>query len=170
MGFLSSYWGGLLGIGCEQTLVSKNFKAITCLCFAEIFCPVFIVFCYRRPTYFAVTVISDRRLYISSTRYVQKVSRILCFFKNYLLIHEYLFCHFQSNPHKILYTCANIFFQSSKHFKKIIFCDLVQLLLQCNLYLLNRSVVSSFHGPLQFREQEKVTGGQIWGIRWLRHY
>ena len=22
--------------------------------------------------------------------------------------------------------------------------------------------------PLQFREQEKVTGGQIWGIRWLR--
>ncbi|KAG8264659.1 E3 ubiquitin-protein ligase siah1b [Homalodisca vitripennis] len=34
--------------------------------------------------------------------------------------------------------------------------------------------VSSFHGPLQFREQEKVTDpviqGQIWGIRWLRYH
>ncbi|KAG8313257.1 hypothetical protein J6590_006818 [Homalodisca vitripennis] len=27
-----------------------------------------------------------------------------------------------------------------------------------------------FHGPLQFREQEKITGGQIWGIRWLRYH
>ncbi|UYV83117.1 DDX6 [Cordylochernes scorpioides] len=42
------------------------------------------------------------------------------------------------------------------------------LLLRCRLYLVKRSVTSSFHGPLQFREQEKVTGGQIWGIRSLR--
>ena len=34
------------------------------------------------------------------------------FFKNYLFIHEYLFCPLQSNPHQILYTCANVFFQS----------------------------------------------------------
>ncbi|UYV80183.1 hypothetical protein LAZ67_18001950 [Cordylochernes scorpioides] len=46
----------------------------------------------------------------------------------------------------------------------------LQLLLRCRLYLVKRSVTSSFHGPLQFREQEKVTGGQIWGIRWLRHH
>ncbi|UYV83643.1 hypothetical protein LAZ67_23001868 [Cordylochernes scorpioides] len=45
-----------------------------------------------------------------------------------------------------------------------------KLLLRCRLYLVKRSVTSSFHGPLQFREQEKVTGGQIWGIRWLRHH
>ncbi|UYV75533.1 hypothetical protein LAZ67_13000534 [Cordylochernes scorpioides] len=44
------------------------------------------------------------------------------------------------------------------------------LLLRCRLYFVKRSVTSSFHGPLQFREQEKVTGGQIWGIRWLRHH
>ena len=43
------------------------------------------------------------------TRCVQKVSRIVCFFKNYLFIHEYLFCPLESNPHQILYTCANIF-------------------------------------------------------------
>ena len=40
---------------------------------------------------------------------IQKLSRILCFFKNYLFIHEYLFCPLQSNPHQILYTCANVF-------------------------------------------------------------
>ncbi|UYV76065.1 hypothetical protein LAZ67_13002368 [Cordylochernes scorpioides] len=40
-----------------------------------------------------------------------------------------------------------------------------ELLLRCRLYLVKRSVTSSFHGPLQFREQEKVTGSQIWGIR-----
>ena len=40
---------------------------------------------------------------------VQKVSRILCFFKNYLFIHEFLLCPLQSNPHQILYTCANVF-------------------------------------------------------------
>ncbi|UYV65886.1 hypothetical protein LAZ67_3005811 [Cordylochernes scorpioides] len=44
------------------------------------------------------------------------------------------------------------------------------LLLRCRLYFVKRSVTSPFHGPLQFREQEKVTGGQIWGIRWLRHH
>ncbi|KAG8315610.1 ubiquitin-protein transferase activating protein [Homalodisca vitripennis] len=44
------------------------------------------------------------------------------------------------------------------------------LLLRCRLYLVNRGVASSFHGPLQFREQEKVTGGQIWGIQWLRYH
>ncbi|UYV67579.1 hypothetical protein LAZ67_5001276 [Cordylochernes scorpioides] len=44
------------------------------------------------------------------------------------------------------------------------------LLLRCRLYLVKRSVTSSIHGPLQFREQEKVTGSQIWGIRWLRHH
>ncbi|UYV66307.1 CNGB1 [Cordylochernes scorpioides] len=42
------------------------------------------------------------------------------------------------------------------YFKKIMF----KLLLRCRLYLVKRSVTSSFHGPLQFREQEKVTGGQ----------
>ena len=42
------------------------------------------------------------------TRCVQKVLRFLCFFKNYLFIHEYLFCPLQSNPHH-LYTCANVF-------------------------------------------------------------
>ena len=67
------------------------------------------------------------------------------------------------------YALAPTFFQSSKHLK-MIFCDLVQLLLWCCLYLLNRNVASFFHGTLQFREQEKVTGGQIWGIRWLRQY
>ena len=44
-----------------------------------------------------------------SARSVQKVSQILCFFKKYLLIHEYLFYPLQSNPHQILYTCANVF-------------------------------------------------------------
>ncbi|UYV60227.1 hypothetical protein LAZ67_1000485 [Cordylochernes scorpioides] len=46
----------------------------------------------------------------------------------------------------------------------------MKLLLRCRLYLVKRSVTSSFHGPLQSREQEKVTGGQIWGILWLRHH
>ena len=83
------------------------------------------------------------------------------FFMNIMniIFHEYLFYPLQSNPHQILYTCAKVFFQSSKH---IIFCDLVQLILRCRLYLLNRSVASSIHAPLQFREQEKVTEGQIW--------
>ena len=91
------------------------------------------------------------------TRCVQKVSRILCFFKNYLLIHKYLFDHLQSNPHQILYTCAKVF-SNPRSTSKIIFWDLVQLLLRFRLYLLNRSLASSFRGPLQFREQEKVTG------------
>lgn len=57
------------------------------------------------------------------------------------------------------------FFPILEALKKIIFCDLVQLLLRCRLYLLNRGVASSFHGPLQFWKKEKVTGGQVWGIR-----
>ena len=98
-------------------------------------------------------------------RSVQKVLRILCFFKNYLFIHEYLFYNisFKVIPIKY-YTLVPTFFPILEALQKIIFCDLVQLLLRCCLYLLNRSVASSFHGPLQFREQEKVTGGQIWGI------
>ena len=71
-------------------------------------------------------------------------------------------------PFKVIpiryYTLVPTFFPILEALQKIIFCDLVQLLLRCRLYLLNRSVASSFHGPLQFREQEKVTGGQIWGI------
>ncbi|KAG8279899.1 hypothetical protein J6590_094708 [Homalodisca vitripennis] len=35
-----------------------------------------------------------------------------------------------------------------------------KLLLRCRLYLVNRGVASSFHGPLQFWEQEKVTGAR----------
>ena len=31
----------------------------------------------------------------------------MCFFTNYLFIHEYLFCPLQSNPHQILHTCAH---------------------------------------------------------------
>ena len=95
------------------------------------------------------------------TRSVQKVSRILCFFKNYLFIHEYLFCPFKVIP--IRYTLVPTFFPILEALQKIIFCDLVQLLLRCRLYLLNRRVASSFHGPLQFREQEKVTGGSDLG-------
>ena len=67
---------------------------------------------------------------INYTRYVQKVSQILqtlCFFINYLFIHEYLICLLQSNAHQILYTCAKVFFPILEELKKIIFCDLVQL-------------------------------------------
>ena len=86
----------------------------------------------------------------------------------------YLFMNIYFVPFKVIpiryYTLVPTFFPILEALQKIIFCDLVQLLLRCRLYLLNRSVASSFHGPLQFREQEKVTGGQIWGIRWLRHH
>ena len=89
---------------------------------------------------------------------------IFVFFQNFLFIHV---------PFKVIptryYTLVPTFFPVLKALQKIIFCDLVQLLLRCRLYLLNRSVASSFHRPLQFREQEKVTEGQIWGIRWLQH-
>ena len=115
-----------------------------------------------------LTLIAERFFCTFQTRCVQKVSQILCFLKNYLLLHEYLFCPLQSNPHHIIHLCQG-FFPILEALQKIIFCDLVQLLLRCRLYLLNRSVASSFHGPLQFWEQKKVTGGQIWGIRWL-HY
>ena len=33
----------------------------------------------------------------------------VCFFKNYLFIHEYRFYPLQSNAHQILYTCAKVF-------------------------------------------------------------
>ena len=89
------------------------------------------------------------------TSCVQKVSRILCFFKNYLFLHEYLF-----DPFKVIstryYTLVPTFFPILEALQKIIFfCDLG--ILRCRLYLLNRSVASFFHRPLQFREQEKVT-------------
>ena len=69
-------------------------------------------------------------------------------------------------PPDIIHLCQGFFFQFSKND----FCVLVQLLLRCRLYLLNRRVASSFYGPVQFRQQEKVTRCQIWGIQWLRHY
>ena len=51
-------------------------------------------------------------------RGVFKKYREFCVFLNYLFIHENLFFSLQSNHHQILYTCAKVFFQSSKHFKK----------------------------------------------------
>ena len=57
------------------------------------------------------------------------------------------------------YTLVPTFFQILEALQKISFCDLVQLLLRCRLYLLNRSVASFFHGTLQFREQEKIHRG-----------
>ena len=75
-----------------------------------------------------------------NTGCVQKVLRILCFCKNYLFIHEYLFCPLQSNPHQLLYTCANLFFPILEALQKIMFCDLVQLLLRCRLYLFKRMI------------------------------
>ena len=86
----------------------------------------------------------------------------------------YLFMNIYFVPFKVIplgyNTFMPTFFPILEALKKIIFCDLVQLLLRCRLYLLNRGVASSFHGPLQFWKQEKVTGGQVWGIRWLRHH
>ena len=77
-------------------------------------------------------------------------------------------------PFKVIpirnYALVPTFFPILEALQKIIFCNLVQLLLRCRLYLLNRGVASSFHGRLQFWEQEKVTGGQVWGIWLLRHH
>ena len=73
-------------------------------------------------------------------------------------------------PFKVIpttHTLVSRCFPILEALQKIIFYDLVQLLLRCRLYLLNGSVASSFHGPLG---NKKVTGGQIWGIRWVRHY
>jgi len=54
-------------------------------------------------------------------------------------------------PFKVItiryYTLVPTFFPIFETLQKIIFCDLVQLLLRCRLYLLDRSVASSFHGP-----------------------
>ena len=44
-----------------------------------------------------------------------------------------------------------------------------QLLFRFFFYLLNRSKTLSFHRCLQFWEEEKISGGQAWWIRWLRH-
>ena len=84
----------------------------------------------------------------------------------------YIFMNIYFVPFKVIPIRYYIrFFPILDALQKIIFYDLVQLLLWCRLYLLNRSITSSFHGPPQFREQEKVIGGQIWGMRWLRqHY
>ena len=46
------------------------------------------------------------------------------------------------------YTLMQTFFPILEAFQKIIFCDLVQLLLRCRLYLINRGIASSFHVPL----------------------
>uniref|UniRef100_A0A6M2DZ26 Putative secreted protein n=1 Tax=Xenopsylla cheopis TaxID=163159 RepID=A0A6M2DZ26_XENCH len=56
-------------------------------------------------------------------------------------------------PFKVIpirhYTLVITFVPILEAFRKIIFCDLVQLLLRCPLYLLNRDVASPFHEPLQ---------------------
>ena len=44
-----------------------------------------------------------------------------------------------------------------------------QLLLRIFFYLFNRSKTLSFHRCLQFWEEDKVSGGQVRRIRWLRH-
>ena len=44
-----------------------------------------------------------------------------------------------------------------------------QFLFQFFFHFLNRSKTLSFHRCLQFWEEEKVSGGQVWWIRWLRH-
>ena len=44
-----------------------------------------------------------------------------------------------------------------------------QLLFQFFFYLLNRSKTISFHRCLRFWQEEKVSGGQVRKIRWLRH-
>ena len=76
------------------------------------------------------------------------------------------------SPFKVIpiryYALVPTFFPILEARQKIIFCYFVQLLLRCRLYLPNRSVASFFHGRPQFREQEKITREQIWGIRWLR--
>ena len=73
-----------------------------------------------KPAFLFTKVLFSKGHQKRNTRSVQKLSRILCFFKNYLFIHDYLFCPLQSNPHQILYLCQR-FFQSSKHFKKSFF-------------------------------------------------
>ena len=89
---------------------------------------------------------------ISYTRYVQKESRIFI----YLFINIY-FVPFKVIPTRY-YTLVPTFFLTPAALQKIIFCERVQLLLLCRLYQLNHSAASSFYGPIQFREQEKVTG------------
>ena len=124
----------------------------------------------RRRIGFDRMYVTDRRRHVRLhkvyTRCVQKVSQILCYFKNYLFLHEYLFRPFKVIPTRY-YILVPRFFPILEALQKTIFCDLVQLRLRCCLYLLNRSVSSSFNAPLQFREQEKVTGGHIWVIRCL---
>ena len=77
-------------------------------------------------------------------------------------------------PFKVIpmryYTLVPTVFSIFEALQKIIFFYLIQLLLRCRLYLVKRSITSSFHEPLQFGEQEKVTGVQICGIRWLRYH
>ena len=82
----------------------------------------------------------------------------------------YFFMNIYFVPFKVIPTLVSTVFPIFEALQKMIFCDIVQLLLRCRLYLLNRRVASSFHGALLFREQEKVTGGQIWGIWWIRHW
>ena len=76
--------------------------------------------------------------------------QILCFFKNYLFLHEYIFGPFKVIPTRY-YTLVPTFLPILEALQKIIFCDLVQLRLRCRLYLFN-------HGPLQFREEESHRG------------
>ena len=59
------------------------------------------------------------------------------------------------------YTLVPTFLPILEALQKIMFCDLVQLLLRCCLYLLNRSGASSFHGSLQFREQKRHRGPDL---------
>ena len=55
---LAPYWAGLLSVQSEQPRLSKFFKAIACLCLVKNLLAVFcIVFCCRRPTFFAFTSI-----------------------------------------------------------------------------------------------------------------
>ena len=97
----------------------------------------------------------------SYIRDVFKMYREFCVFSKiiYLCMKIY-FVPFKVIPTRYYTLVPTIFFQILEALQKFIFCDLVQLLLQCRLYLLNRSVASSFPGPLQFRKQEKVTGAR----------
>ena len=89
-----------------------------------------------------------------------KTYREFCVFSKII----YFFMNTYFVPFKLIptryYTLVPTVWPILEALQKIIFCDLVQLLLLCRLYLLNRCVASSFHEPLQFREPLE----QIWVV------
>ena len=107
---------------------------------------------------------------IYNIRGLFKKYREFCIFSKSI----YFFMNIYFIPFKVIpirnYTLVPTFFPILEVLQKIIFCDLGQLLLRCRVYLLNHGVALFFNGPLQFWKQEKVTGGQVWVIRWLRHH